>query len=195
MYYVDTSVLISYIFASEAAQETTREILEDQAKRHGLYASPLTLIETCNTICRKVIAERKWKLIDPLQLILPPNPPKHTESQKDPEETCRFLQSLIINFLKENLGMKFIDDEELYTPTPASLNDITIPKIFKKTIDLSHKLRIRVKDLLHLTYALMLKRKYNIKYFLTRDIEDFGRVKETAKQLLHIEIILVKQNK
>jgi len=193
MYYVDTCMLISYTFASETAHETSRKVLEDIANRkHKLYASSLTLIETCNTICRKVAMERQWRLIDPLQSLLPKNSPEHAGSQDEVKKTCRFLQSLVISFIKEKLGMEFIDKEELYTLTPSGFNDIIIPKVFKKTIDLSRELKIRIKDLLHLTYASMLREDYNIRYFLTRDIEDFGRVKEVAKQHLNIEIILVK---
>ena len=51
---------------------------------------------------------------------------------------------------------------------------------------------IRTKDLLHLVYAYLLARIYNIKYFLTRDIKDFESVKDAVKQLLQIDIVLVK---
>ena len=64
MYYVDTSILISYVFKSDYGHENSRRILEDIVKEgHKLYASSFTLIEVCNTICRKVIKERKWELI------------------------------------------------------------------------------------------------------------------------------------
>ncbi|RLG77706.1 MAG: hypothetical protein DRO12_01490 [Thermoprotei archaeon] len=68
MYYIDTSILISYVFASESAHRAFREALESiAAEKHKLYASSFTLAEMCNTICRKIVRERKWRLIEPLQ--------------------------------------------------------------------------------------------------------------------------------
>jgi len=185
MYYVDTSVLISYVFASESAHRASREVLESiAAGRHRLYASSFTLVEVCNTICRKIVREKKWRLVEPLQ--------EYVGAYRGVEERCRFLQSLIISFLKEKLGIEFVDEEDFYRFVPTGLNELKIPRVFKNSIDLSSRLGIRIKDLLHLVYASMMSKTRNIKYFLTRDIEDFEKVRDKAKQLLQIEIVLIR---
>jgi len=184
MYYVDTSVLISYVFASDLGHHASRKALEDiVAKKQKLYASSLTLVETCNTICRKIIGEGRWKLIDPLQ--------EYVDVYKDFEKRCRFLLSLIISFLEERLDVHFVEVEDFYSFVPTTFNELKIPKIFKESIDLSYKLTIRIKDLLHLVYAFMLSKTHNIKYFLTRDVENFEKIKDKVKQLLRIEVLLI----
>lgn len=186
IYYVDTSVLVSYVFASDPGHDASRRILEDISirQKQKLYASSFTLVETCNTICRKIIKERKLSLIDPLQM--------YVSIHKDIEDKYQFLLSLIINFLIERLNIKFVDEEAFYNFTPIDLSGLRIPKIFKKSIELSYKLSLRIKDLLHLVYAFLLSKTYGIKYFLTRDIEDFARIRNIVKQLLQMEIILIK---
>jgi len=56
MYYVDTSILISYVFASDSGHRVSRRTLEDIAFRQGarLYGSVLTLVEVCNVVCGKI---------------------------------------------------------------------------------------------------------------------------------------------
>jgi len=186
MYYTDTSVLISYVFASDSGHGTSRKVLENIAIKYGqkLYASSFTLVETCNTICRKIVKEGKWSLIDPLQ--------KYVGIYENTEERCRFLLSLIISFLKNRLGIEFVDEKGLYDFVLVGFNELRAPKVFKESIHLSHRLSLRIKDLLHLVYAFALSKTHNIKYFLTRDIENFEKIRDTVKQLLQIEIILVK---
>ena len=186
MYYIDTSILISYIFASDRGHDVSRRILEDIAikRKQKLYASSFTLAEACNVICRKIIRERKWLLIEPLQ--------RYVDAYKDVEERCQFLLSLIINFLRERLGIEFIDDESFYKFESIGFNRLRVARVFKVSTDLSYKLTLRIKDLLHLVYAYMMSETYRIKYFLTRDVENFEKVKDVVKRLLRIEIILVR---
>jgi len=186
MHYIDTSVLISYVFASDSGHEASRRVLENIVIRRGhrLYGSTFTLVETCNTICRKIAGEKRWSLIDPLQ--------GYVDIHKDYGNKCRFLISLIYSFLKEKLNIEFVDNESLYEFETANLNKLEIPRVFRESIELSYKLTIRIKDLLHLVYAYMLSKTHSIKYFLTRDVEDFEKVKDTVKQLLQIEVVLVR---
>jgi len=94
MYYVDTSVLISYVFASDSGHHASRKVLESiVAEGRKLYGSSFTLVETCNTVCRKIVKERGWRLVDPLQ--------GYVNIYADPERRCRFLLSLMISFLEE----------------------------------------------------------------------------------------------
>ena len=105
--YVDSSVIISYVFASDIGHEESRKVLEEFAfkRKYKLYISPYALAEICNAICRK-IKDSKYRLIDPLQ--------DYIEKFKNYEEKCRLLISIIITFLRERLGVELIDSEELY---------------------------------------------------------------------------------
>jgi len=184
MYYIDTNVLVSYVFASDSGHCASRKVLEILAdKEEKLYTSSFALVETCNAICRKIIKEAGWRLIDPLQ--------RYVNIFVDAEERCRYLLSVIISFLKEKLNIQFVEVEDFYVLVPTIFNELKIPKIFKESIDLSYKLTIRIKDLLHLVYAFMLSKTHNIKYFLTRDVENFERIKDKVKQLLQIEIYFI----
>ena len=116
----------------------------------------------------------------------------YVDIHRDYRDRCRFLISLIYNFLKEKLNIEFVDNESLYEFETVNLDKLEIPRIFKESIELSYKLTIRIKDLLHLVYAYMLSKTHNIKFFLTRDVEDFENIKDAVKQLLQIEIVLVK---
>ena len=186
MYYVDSNVLISYVFATgEPYHVISQSFLEDLVfrKKQKLYASSLTLVEACNVICRKIVKEGS-KLIDPLQ--------RYVDMYKDAKEKCRFLISLIMSFLKEKLEIEFIDDESLYEFVTVSIDSVKLPRIFKEAIELSYKINLRVKDILHLIYAYTFSNVHGIKFFLTHDIKDFEKIRDEVKQLLQIEIILVK---
>lgn len=60
MYYCDTSMLISYVFASDSGYSASQKVLEDIAIKQNqeLYVSSLTLIEMYNTVCRKIVKEK-----------------------------------------------------------------------------------------------------------------------------------------
>ncbi len=104
-------------------------------------------------------------MVDPLQ--------EYVDGYEEVEERYRFLQRLIVSFLKEKLGIEFIGEEDFYKLVPIGFNELKITKVFKDSIDLSGELGIRIKDLLHLVYASMISKTCNVKYFLTRDVEDF----------------------
>jgi len=137
-----------------------------------------------NAICRRVVREGEWRLIDPLQV--------YVERFKDFEEKCLLLSSLVITFLKEKLGVEVVDYEEFYEFISMDNTSIRIPKVFKEAIKMSPRIAIRTKDLLHLVYAHMLSSIHAIKYFLTRDVENFERVKDLVRRLLGIEVVLVR---
>ncbi len=58
-----------------------------------------------------------------------------------------------MSFLREKLGIKFIDDESLYEFVTVNIDSVKLPRMFKEAIGLSYKINLRVKDLLHLVYA------------------------------------------
>jgi len=140
-------------------------------------------VKVCNAICRKIVKEGS-KLVDSLQ--------RYVDLYRDVKDRCRFLASLVIGFLREKLGIEFIDNESLYRFEPVNIDGMNVPKIFREALELLHKISLRVKDMLHIVYAYTLSNIYGIRFFLTHDIEDFERVKEEVKRLLRIEIILVK---
>jgi len=186
MYYVDTCVLISYVFASDSGHEASQRALEDIVVKQGhkLYGSTFTLVEACNSICRKITKEAKWRLSDPLQ--------RYIDIYKDYGDRHRQLISLIFSFLKEKLNIEFVDNEDLYKFETTGLDKLEMPRIFKESIELSYKISVRIKDLLHLAYAYMLSKTHNIRFFLTRDIGDFKNVKDAIKHSLQIEVVLIE---
>jgi len=186
LYYADSSILISYLFTSEVNHRVSRRILEDIAigKKTKIYVSSLTLLEVYNALCRKIVKEKEWRLIEPIQW--------YVNGYKSSEDKCRELSAIAINILKERLGIEFVDHEELYEFVESNFNKYIIPRIFKDALMLSPKLNIRVKDLLHLVYAHSLSDKYKIEFFLTCDIEDFGKIKDIVKNMLKINIEIVK---
>jgi len=188
MYYVDSNVLISYVFStSEPYHATSQSFLEDLALKKGqkLYASSLTLVEACNVICRKIVKEGP-KLVDPLQ--------RYVDVYRDTKDKCRLLVSLIVRLLRKKLGIEFVDDKNLYKFEPVNIDSAEMPRIFREALELSYNINLRVKDLLHLVYAYAFSNTYGIKFFLTHDIEDFEKIRDEVKQLLQIEIILVKKS-
>lgn len=94
--------------------------------------------------------------------------------------------------LKERLKIEFMDEEDFYDFVSMDFDKLRLTKIFKESMDLSPKLTVRIKDLLHLIYAYMFSKTYNIKYFLTRDIENFEKIKNIVKQMLQIDVVLIR---
>ncbi|ABL88635.1 hypothetical protein Pisl_1479 [Pyrobaculum islandicum DSM 4184] len=185
-YYIDTNVLISYLFVSEHNHIISQKILENIAnQRHTLYGSTITFVEMYNTICRKIRGGR-WKFIDPIQ--------KYLEKITNSENRCKLVIAIIYELLKERLGIKFVDCKDLYEFEKFEIGKhaLYVPQIFKVLLEeLTPKLTIRFKDLIHLAYVYMLSKICNIdiKYFLTFDVEDFGKIKNHIKQALGIEIV------
>jgi len=90
MYYVDSNLLISYVFSSDVHHGASKRLLEN-LKNRGLYASSFVLLETCNVVCRRVIV--KWKLAEPLQTYL------EIFERGSIEDKYKFLISLTLLFL------------------------------------------------------------------------------------------------
>lgn len=180
MYYVDTSVLASYLMASDSGHDASRKALEPRA--HKLYTSTYALAELHSAICRRILREKQWKLIDQLQ--------RYLDAYKEPDKKCRFLLSMIVSLLRERLGIVFLEEAGFYDL--VNVDDFKMPWIFREAVELSPKLLIRTKDLLHLAYAFAFSNAYGVRYFLTRDLEDFERVKDEVEKLLKIEIVLIK---
>jgi len=185
MYYIDSNMLISYVFVSEKIHKISQKSLEKLAEKQKLYTSSFAILESCNALCRKIA--RGEKIVDPLQIYI--------DRYKNMEEKCRFLTSFFIKFLEEKLRIKIIDEKAIYEP--ININNITLPKIFYEALKLSSKINIRTKDIIHLTYVSLFSKilKINIKYFLTHDIENFQKIRNRVKKLLQIEIILIKTSK
>ena len=184
MYYVDTSVIISYIFSSEKRHVKTRELLENLSRGTRLYTSSYALVETCNSICRKII-HGELKLIEPLNKIV--------ESYRDHRERLRLMLSLVIGFLRKRLSLEIVDDVNFYQFQRIEEMNINIPRVFKLCIELSYDLRLRIKDLIHVVYAYLLRERYGIKYLVTADVENFEKVYDQLKRY-GIELIIVKDN-
>ena len=184
MYYVDTNLLVSYVLASDAGHETSvRELERLAAGGQTIYASSFTLTEMYNVLCRRL--SRGEELAEPLRSLI--------VAYSNRGSSCKFLMSAIMSLLVKKLSVKFVDYERLYELEPVALTSppLKVPKVLRKAMDLSERIQIRTKDLLHLAYASELAKIYNIKYFLTSDVEDFKKVKDRVERELQLKIILV----
>ncbi len=184
MYYIDTSILVSYVFSSEKGHKRTRELLDSLSRESKLYISSYALVELYNTVCRK-IANREIKLAEPLDTYL------KIYSDKDIEKRLKFIAAMVVSFLLRKLNLKIVDNSHFYQQQQFKVINVSIPLIFRKCIELSHKLRLRIKDLLHVVYACLSMNQYNIKYIVTGDAEDFNKVRRQLKEL-GLELITVE---
>jgi len=183
MYYLDTSVLVSYIFVTERRHALARQFLENLAhKGLKLYISPYTLVELYNSVCRN-IAGGNLKLADPFNEIL-------NRAGGSLNAKLELLVSMIVTMLVEMLGLEVVDDHEIYKP--AKTLGFELPLLYCKCIELSHRVKIRIKDLLHIVYAHLLHEKYNIRYIVTCDSKDYGKTKEQLRHL-GLEVIIIEE--
>ena len=187
--FLDTNVLISYAFSSEKRHQKVRATLEElKAKDYKFYISSYTFLELSNTICR-IMVGGCHKLADEFEEVLVPLLKKF----KSPEDKCKFITFLIIGLITEKLGLEMVDFKELYDFSTLKLNkeEVDLPKIFAESLNLSSKLRIRIKDLLHIAYVDALFKGHKGKVFLTCDVENFERVKNVIEKDLKFEVRLI----
>ena len=140
-------------------------------KGQKLYASSFTLVEVCSVICRKIV--KGELLIDPLQ--------QYMDLFRNIEDECRYLMLQVISFLNSKLGVEIVDNRQLYDFETIGKDYVELPKIFRETIELSSKINLKTKDLLHLAYAQALSKTNGIRFFLTFNREDFDRIKRQSK--------------
>ena len=67
MYYVDTNVLLSYIFASDRKHTEAKNIME-KIKKTQIYLSSLTVLEMEASLIRML--RENYDLIDPIKVLL-----------------------------------------------------------------------------------------------------------------------------
>jgi len=183
MYYLDTSIIISYLCSNEDKHDIVSKFLH-KIRNRGIHISTYTIIETTNTLCRIAHEyERSGKrFIEPLNSLV--------KQVKDPEARCKAILGFVIEFLTEKLGAKIIDDPQNYQFVEL-VTRVKVPNLFKVAIELSPKVRLRIKDLLHVAYAYMLAQYYGIRYFITLDVKDFtNNVIQDMKRYLNIDVII-----
>jgi hypothetical protein len=83
--------------------------------------------------------------------------------------------------------VKIIDDPSFYGFEKS--NSTSIPLVFKQAIELTSVIDVRVKDLLHVAYALLLKRLKGVKYIITLDIDEFSKIKDKLERRLKLSLI------
>jgi predicted nucleic acid-binding protein len=185
MYYLDTSIIISYLCSNEDKHDIVSKFLH-KIRNKDIYTSTYTIIETTNTLCRIAYEyERSGKrFIEPLNSLV--------KQVKDPEARCKVILGFVIEFLTKTLGANIIDDPQNYQFVELVTRvGLKVPKLFKVAIELSPKVRLRIKDLLHIAYAYMLAQYYRIRYFITLDVKDFTNVIQDMKRYLNIDVIIL----
>ena len=92
----------------------------------------------------------------------------------------------------EQLGVKVIESQDFYVL--EKLNETYVAKIFREAAKLAW-INCRTKDLLHIAIASLMMREHDAKRILTADEEDFGKLKNTLKDDLNIEVEIVSHTK
>jgi predicted nucleic acid-binding protein len=186
MYYLDTSTIISHLCISEHKHDIVSKFLHElRSRNRDIYTSTYALTEVVNTLCRIAYEYEKSgkSFIEPLNSFV--------KRVKDLEDRCKAILGFVIGFLTTGLGVKIIDNPENYQFTELAQGDnLKVPKIFKVAIELSPKVKLRIKDLLHAVYAYMLSQSYGIRYIITLDEENFAKVAQDMKSLLNIDVVV-----
>ncbi len=105
-----------------------------------------------------------------------------------PQALCEALAPTLSSFLEELLGVKVIEDPELYSI--ESVDTARIARLFREALKLAW-VDIRTKDLLHIAAASLMKKR-GVKRILTADVEDFENIKDTLERELGLEVELVR---
>lgn len=176
MYYLDTCVLMSYVFASEPKHLIVTCFLNKAVKsQETLHVSILTILEFLTAGCRRIIGGQK--LIDLLGAYVSKYP--------SDEDKCRFFRGLVLHYIVNGLQVGIIGCGPL-SKLHIECKKIECLRVQEKALDLFHKIRLKYADILHLLYAQTIAGKEGIK-FLTSD-ESFLDFSNQIKTNLQIEI-------
>jgi predicted nucleic acid-binding protein len=178
VYYLDSNVLISFLFENEEHHRVVEDFLLKLATcgEGPLYTSTLSLTEAMNALCRKLRSGEQ--VIWPLNIYI---------EKLGGANACVLITSFLVGFIEASLKVKIIDDPSFYGF--EKLNSTSIPLVFKQAIELTSVIDIRVKDLLHVAYALLLKRLRGVKYIITLDIDEFSKIKDKLERQLELSVI------
>jgi predicted nucleic acid-binding protein len=178
VYYLDSSVLISLLFENEKHHGVVENFLSKLATcgEGPLYTSTFSLAETINVLCRKLRSGEQ--IIWPLNMYI---------EKLGEANACVLITSFLVSFIETSLNVKILDDPSFYRF--ENLNSISIPLVFKQAIELTSIIDIRIKDLLHVAYALLLKRLRGVKYIITLDIDEFSKIKDKLERQLELSVI------
>jgi predicted nucleic acid-binding protein len=178
VYYLDSNVLISFLFENEEHHRVVEVFLLKLATcgEGPLYTSTFPLTEAMNALCRKL--RSREQVIWPLNIYI---------EKLGGANACVLITSFLVSFIEASLKVKIIDDPSFYGF--EKLNSTSIPLVFKQAIELTSVIDIRVKDLLHVAYALLLKRLRGVKYIITLDIDEFSKIKDKLERQLELSVI------
>ena len=184
-YYVDSSVLISALTPTESRHRESVKTLEDVRRGGGtLITSTYAFMEVANVVCRRIMSGQ-WSLIEPLNRLAT------TMAKLGYKALCEALTGMLLPIL-EQLGVKVIESQDFYVL--EKLNETYAAKIFREAVKLAW-INCRTKDLLHIAMASLMMREHDAKRILTADEEDFGKLKNTLKDNLNIEVEIVSHTK
>ncbi len=156
--YLDTNIIIARYKPGDPLHELSEKLVND--KSFKLFISPVTLFELYAVISR----------ISPYLLL--PNELNHTS-----------LATLIHFIIKDcNLNFK---SRTLLTSINFKGFKATLPFEYLMSSFLAEKLRLRALDLLHISYAAMLRDE--VKLFITGD-EEILEKKEAIKEFTEVEV-------
>jgi len=169
MFYLDTCILISYIFESDRRHQDIIKEVNNFTNQGTLHISPLTLLELYMVALVRLI-HNKWKLPGPLRNIA-----KHYPLQ----DLRKILFGILIGYLTQSINIQIHGDNEVedlvrkfqeYAKLKISNCQVDVLKIYDYILSLVKQgLIIQYADMLHILYAHELSKKKYVKYFVTSD--------------------------
>lgn len=164
MYYIDTNVILSFIFRSENWKKAEKVV--EMIKGKEVSLSPITLAELKSVICRR---------IDEIEITeLRPRIKRLNRAER-----CRYLFEFVIKYILQLFRIRPISDCK-----EVEMGNTRMNIYIKDAIDIAEHIPLKTLDLLHLAYA----RGGGAKYFITLDRE-FIEKRDNIKEKLDIEIM------
>jgi len=183
MPFLDTNLLISFVFVNDANHTKARKLIEEL--RGPLLISPWALFEIYAVVPRRIIPEGGFQLPEPLREIL--------DRMPDDEDKLRRSVEVVVSFLKNALPLTLCSDEE--SPELGELEEVCISDERIKLLRLhasgmgkAGRVRLKASDLLHLVYVHALSKRGYPPEFATLD-RDFRRKADLIKQEFGVEIL------
>ena len=176
--FLDTSVIISYVFEEDDHHKKAVAFLEQYAQIY--YMSPMAVFEICCVVPRKYYDG--VKLPRAVQYLL--------NQYKTKEDKVACVNALILSYFKHSLPKVVIcsDEEFKWTLKDINVNDSTI-KVFEPyylAIQKGHKLLQKAADMLHLAYISKVAQGAPVE-FITFDTDMIDKA-EILKQEISVEI-------
>ena len=179
--YIDTNVLVSYAIESDIKHNDAIKLI-DKIKKLKMHVSPLTIFEIYCVIPRLV--EGGLQLPKPLQDVI--------GTIYNLEDKCKFARRLVLTYLNSALNLIIHSDSETRClgtlQNVSGFDSIETLKIYAPGFLLSHVIRVKTLDIIHLTYAHEYAKKGVIEHFVTLD-QNLKKFKDQIEKHFKIKVL------